>query len=401
MIQRLLIHPYRMAEPWLRHSHWLVRRIAQVAVVGIAIVWLALPGAKRSEFGTGEQDDELARRLWASPRFLEFLNGPALAKPIVGPLCRVLVLRLSVHAQMRERASADERNFLLRLSGPLGQQALRNLLVWQNHVLPSYLQSDDGRQVDIALVLTGASQGEARLFDLFSIILMLERVRSFAVFWDEETAIAATTMLLSERELSHWRSAGEADDLGNMPRALMDQVERQGTRGGIKLLTHGRKCANDLLKLTLPGRYVVAVALREREDGDVEPDELEFWLGLIEALRTQHPQAAFVMLNCLPPSHWREWPAHIRFARHHGLSLQDTICLTQIADGYFGVLDLFGLAAHSAGRPGIYVALENGDPSGEQGHPAIAKGSQIMVGSRDRAAIETALGHFAVAFPRV
>ena len=54
--------------------------------------------------------------------FLEFLNGPALAKPIVGPLCRVLVLRLSVHAQMRERASADERNFLLRLSGPLGSK---------------------------------------------------------------------------------------------------------------------------------------------------------------------------------------------------------------------------------------------------------------------------------------
>jgi hypothetical protein len=122
---------------------------------------------------------------------------------------------------------------------------------------------------------------------------------------------------------------------------------------------------------------------------------------LIDALRTQHPQAAFVMLNCLPPSHWREWPAHIRFARHHGLSLQDTICLAQIADGYFGVLDLFGLAAHSAGRPGIYVALENRDPSGEEGVPAIPKGSQIMVGSRDRAAIETALGHFAVALPRV
>ena len=182
---------------------------------------------------------------------------------------------------------------------------------------------------------------------------------------------------------------------------LCDQVERQGTRGGIKLLTHGRKYANDLLKLTLPGRYVVAVALREREDGDVEPDELEFWLGLIDTLRTQHPQAAFVMLNCLPPSHWREWPAHIRFARHHGLSLQDTICLAQIADGYLGVLDLFGLAAHSAGRPGIYVPLENGDPSGGEGPPAIAKGSQIMVGSRDRAAIEAALGHFAAAFPQL
>ena len=138
MIGRLLLHPYLIAEPWLRHSNWMVRRVAQVAVVGIAVVWLALPGAKKSEFGAGDQDDELARRLWASPRFLEFLNGPALAKPIVGPLCRVLVLRLSVHAQVRERASTEERNFLLRLSGPLDQEALRNLLIWQNHVLPSY-----------------------------------------------------------------------------------------------------------------------------------------------------------------------------------------------------------------------------------------------------------------------
>ena len=89
------------------------------------------------------------------------------------------------------------------------------------------------------------------------------------------------------------------------------------------------------------------------------------------------------MLNCLPPSHWREWPPHIRFARHHGLILEDTICLAQIADGYCGVLGLFGLAAHSAGRPGIYVALENRDP--EEGAPAIAKGSDIMVRSRDRA----------------
>ena len=83
MIQRLLLQPYLLAEPWVRHSNWMVRRVAQVAVVGIAVVWLALPGAKRSEFGSGDQDDELARLLWASPRFLEFVNGPALAKPIV------------------------------------------------------------------------------------------------------------------------------------------------------------------------------------------------------------------------------------------------------------------------------------------------------------------------------
>jgi hypothetical protein len=401
MIRRLLLGPYLIAEPWLRHSNWMVRRVAQVAVVGIATVWLVLPGARKSERGAGDRYDELARRLWASPRFLEFLNGPALAKPIVGPLCRVLVLRLSVHAQMRERACGDERNFLLRLSGSLGQEALRNLLIWQNHVLPSYLPKDDGGQVDIALVLTAGSQSEARLFDLFSIVLMLERVRSFAVFRDEETATATNSILLSERELNHWRTAGEADDLGNMPHALMQQVERQGTRGGIKLLAHGRKYANDLFKLALPGRYVVAVALRENEDGDVEPEDLEFWLALIDTVHARYPQAAFVMLNCLPPSQWREWPAHVRFARHHGLSLQDTICLAQIADGYVGVLDIFGLAAHSAGRPGIYVPLEDGDLPDAERAAEISKQSQIMVGSRDRAAIEAALGRFAATFPQL
>jgi hypothetical protein len=175
----------------------------------------------------------------------------------------------------------------------------------------------------------------------------------------------------------------------------MQQVEHLGTRGGIKLLAHGRKYANDLLKLALPGRYVVALALRENEDGEVEPGDLEFWLGLIDMFRARHPQAAFVMLNCLPPSQWREWPAHVRFARHHGLSLQDAICLAQIADGYLGVLDLFGLAAHSAGRPGVYVPLEDGNLSGGEGPAAIADGPQFMVRSRDRAAIEAALERFA------
>jgi hypothetical protein len=398
MIRRLLLPPFLIAEPWLRHSNWMVRRVAQVAVVGIAIIWLALPGSRRPEPGAGERYDELARRLWASPRLMEFLNGTALTKPVVGPLCRALVLRLAVHAKMRERSSPDERSFLLHLGGALDQAALRNLLIWQNHILPPYLSHDESRQVDIALVLTAGSQSETRLFDLFSIVLMLERVRSFAVFWDQEVAADTTSILLSERELSRWRSGG-AGDLANMPRAITREVDRHGTRGGINLLSHGRKYANDFLKTALPGHFIVAVALRESENGEVEPAELEFWLSLIEALRVRLPHAAFVMLNCLPPSQWREWSPHVRFARHAGLSLQDAICLAQIADGYLGVLDLFGLAAHSAGRPGVYVPLEDGDLSGGEISADSANGPRIMVASRDRADLEAAIERFSKAFP--
>jgi hypothetical protein len=320
----------------------------------------------------------------------EFLHGNAIGKPLIGHVCRRLVLRLSVYAKTRQRAASDDRNFVLRLHGPIDQTALRNLLIWQNHVLPSCLPDDV--EADIALVLASRSSGDARLLDLFSLALMLERVRSFSVFWDEQTAVGTTSVVMSERELRRWRASEETSDLGRMPRDVTHEVALLGTRGGVKLLQHGRRYANDFLKMALPGRFIVAVGLREDEDGTVEAKDLGCWLDLIERLHARHPLVAFVVLNRLAPSQWRQWPAHLRFARHQGLTLQDTICLAQIADGYLGVLDVFGLAAHSAGRPGIYVPLEEGEPSRPDGDASQA--AQIMVGGRDRATIEAAIEGF-------
>ncbi len=390
MIRRLLLVSYRLAEPWIRHPNWMARRPAQVVVLAIATIWLVLARDEKAKPDASELIDELAREFWSSPKLLEFLNGPAIGQPIVGRICRILLLRLSVAAKLRERASANDRNFALRLRGPIDQRSLRNLLAWQDHVLPSYLRQDDNRQADVALILTGRSANEARLFDLLSVALMLERFSSIAVFWDEETALAETSILMSDRELGRWRAAEPTNDLDMMTRDIIGQVELHDSHGGIKLLPHGRKYANDFLKLALPGRFIIAVGLREREDGTIEPGELDFWLALIESLCARYPRAAFVMLNPLSPSQWREWPAQLRFARHQGLNLQDAICLAQIADGYLGVLDLFGLAAHSAGRPGVYVPLEDPPPT-ERG---AANNAQIIVASRNRADIETAVKSF-------
>ena len=74
--------------------------------------------------------------------------------------------------------------------------------------------------------------------------------------------------------------------------------------------------------------------------------------------------------------------------------MQDAVCLAQIADGYFGVLDVFGLAAHSAGRPGIYVPLDDGDLPPAEAPDNASKGQMIMVGSRDRARIARAMDEF-------
>jgi hypothetical protein len=394
MIRWLLLRPYRLAEPWLRHSNWMVRRVAQVAAFGVAIAWLALPSEAGAEAGAGApaQSDPLADAFVASPRMREFLHGNAIGKPLVGHVCRRLVLRLSVYTRTRERAASDDRNFALRLHGPIDQAALRNLLIWQNHVLPSWLPDD--LAADVALVLMSGSGGDARLLDLFSAALMLERVQSVSVFWDEQTAIDITSVVMSERELSRWRASEETGDLGRMPPELARRVALHGSRGGVKLLQHGRRYANDFLKLALPGRFIVAVGLRESEDGTVEAGDLERWLDLIDRLHARRPGTGFVVLNRLAPSQWRQWPAHLRFARHQGLSLQDAICLAQVADGYLGVLDIFGLAAHSAGRPGIYVPLEDGDPLRPEGAGDDPTAAQIMVGSRNRAAVEAAVESF-------
>jgi len=395
MIRRFLLGPCLFAAPWVKHPNRLIRRSAQIIVVGSALIWLAFSrpgGAGRDARG---EDDEVVDRLTSSPQLYEFLHGPAVTLPIVGPICRTLVLRLSVAARRRERGSTDERNFSLRLTGPIDQSALRNLLVWQNRVLPAYLRPMDTRQVDVVLVLPDGSNDETRLFDLFSVALMLERFRGISVFWGEVAAAEAASKVMSDRELRRRSACESADDIGRMPAEVTGQVELCGAGGGIKLLPQGRRYTNDFLKAALPGKFIIAAGLRERRDGTVEPDDLEFWLGLIDRLHVQHPGVAFVMLNRLAPSQWRDWPAHLRFARHQGLTLQDSICCAQIADGFVGVLDILGLAAHSAGRPGVYVPLH--DAGVPRAGLSIAQPSarQIMVGGRDRTRIETALVAFA------
>ena len=233
------------------------------------------------------------------------------------------------------------------------------------------------------------------MFDLFSVALMLERFRSFSVFWGEVAAAEAASKVMSDRELCRSNAREAADDIGRMPAQATGQVELCGAGGGIKLLAQGRRYSNEFLKAALPGKLIIAAGLREREDGTAEPEDLELWLGLIERLHLQQPAVAFVMLNRLAPSQWRDWPPHLRFARHHGLTLQDCICCAQIADGFVGVLDILGLAAHSAGRPGVYVPLHDaGVPLA--GFPvAPPSAGQIMVGSRDRTRIATALAAFA------
>jgi hypothetical protein len=409
MIRWVLLGPYRLAEPWLRHPNFFVRRGAQVAAFGVGLIWLALPSDRGTKDGIRTRSDQLADELVGSPRMLEFLHGTAIVKPLIGPVCRLLALRLSVYAKTRYSGPEHDRDlllrlpgptgFLLRLSGPVGQVALRNLLLWQNHVLPLLGPAGADFPVNIVLALEANSVTDAQLFDLYSVALMLERVRSVSVFWDEHAAIEVASGLMSQRELQRWQVSERLGDLADLPRDITRRIATHGTRGGVALLQQGRRHVNHFLKLAFPGQPVIAVGLREEEDGGVPSEELEAWLALIDKFRALSPRTAFVVLNCLAPSQWRQWPEHLRFARHQGLTLQDTLCLAQVADGYVGVLDLFGLAAHSAGRPGVYIPLEDGEADRSENLDEKSRTSLIMVGTRHDADIEAALKRLATLPP--
>ena len=189
MIRRLLLSPYVLAAPWLGHPNWMVRRSAQATVLWVASVWLAAAARRRGGGRSARPERRLVQQLSASTRITRLSYWTQYRQAVsLAASAAILLLWLSVAAKTRERAHSDERNFALRLTGPIDQKALRNLLIWQNHVLPSYLRPDDDRQVDVALMLTDRSDNEARLFDLISIVLMLERVRNFVVVWDEGTS---------------------------------------------------------------------------------------------------------------------------------------------------------------------------------------------------------------------
>jgi hypothetical protein len=396
--QSLHTRAYRLK----RHPNRVVRRAAQLAILVGLIVRLAPWRSDQTPDGAQELEPQLIGNPSFAMGVRDYLKAPGVLRPWLGLIARVLVWLEAANARARELARSDHRTFVLRVEGAIDQAVLRNLLIWQNHVLAASPGGADGPAVDVMLLLAEAAGPEARLFDLVSSALMLERIRNVSVFWDVAALASAAPYYLSAAERSRWSGRESAQDLRLLSREITDEVEQKGTSGGVRMLLDGRKRAQDFLKATLPGRSIVAVSLREDVEGGADPDDIDLWLPLLEAAAPGRPDVAFVILNRIAPSRWRRWPAHVRLARHQGLSLQDSICLAQCADGYTGVMDICGLAANAAGRPGVYVALAD-VAARNPWRDELDRGPappQIMVGGCDRDRIAAALERFLAALPR-
>jgi hypothetical protein len=381
----------RRLEEGAEHPSALIRRAARLAHLAM----LAVQVMPRSDNQLQSPRTKLVERLASSRRVGDYLVDRTALRRSIGMAVRAFVLRESADARRRFLAKSDRQTFVLRVDGPINQEVLRNLLIWHNHVLTVVPGLNDGQAVDVIFSLTGPVGHEPRTSDLISTALMLQRTRSLIIAWTEDDLQAVMPDYISEANCQIWSVRAPADDLRQLYPGITAHVDRQGTCGGVKLPLEGRKRVQEFFKAAFRARSVIAVALREDEEGAIDPAHLEMWLPLFAAA-ARNRRIGFVILGRLAPSQWRDWPDYIRFAQHEGFSLQDAICVAQVADGYVVVLDIFGLAANAVGRPGVYVPLINDDaPSpGRDESEHVSPSAQIMVGSCDPARIEASIDRF-------
>jgi len=397
MIERISKWLLAQAPQWVEHPNWLIRRTSQLTVLGSLGTRITVHGLGHPLDKEHEKHEQFIESFATSPSLRDYVQARRPLQHRIGVLARTLLLLQGADARLRELARSQQSTFALKIEGRLDQRVLRNLLIWHNHVVRSSFDDREERAIDIALVLASACGDERRVFELISASFMLEQVRNISVFWGEESVDLAVPTLISNTAPDCQRARREAWDLGRTPVDLVDYVTRRGTAGGIKVVQDARKRTQDFFKTALLGQVVIAVSLKEDADGTVDPTELAWLLHALDTVVERHSRLGFVILNRLAPSRWQRWPAHIRFARHQGFSLQDAISIAQFADGYIGVLDIFGLAANAAARPGIYVPLDEGEllaPPAVEHSPAVVKDRQVMLASCDRARIESALISF-------
>ena len=395
MMHRITQWPIALAHRWVEHPNWVLRRISQLTVLGALAIRVAVHGLGHPLDNQREKQEDFIETLASSPSLRDFVQARGLLRHWFGLVARTLLMVQAADARLRELARSQQPTFALKIEGPVDQRILRNLVIWHNHVIGSSVDNRNGRVIDIALVLANARGDERRMFELISITFMLERIRNIAVFWGEESVETAVPTLISNAAPDAQRMRVKAWDLRRAPVDLVDYIRRRGTAGGFKVMQDARKRTQEFFKTALLRQVVIAVSLKEDADGTVDAAELNWLLRVLDPVVERHPRLGFVILNQLRPSLWQRWPAHIHFARHQGLSLQDAISIAQFADSYFGVLDIFGLAANAAARPGLYVPLDEDELFGSQQHaPAIVKDGQVILASGDRARIEPAFLSF-------
>lgn len=254
----------------------------------------------------------------------------------------------------RERLYADRMNFGARLCGPVDAEVLRNAALWQRAVTETPPQVP---QPHANLHITGNAD-QIQLDRLMSALLMSQAFSSINLFFDDRAAEAAKLVTLTVAEERRDPKSAEYPLDATHPLSKEWFVTTDWSR--IFSLRSGfHQNANHYLKTAHPGIFIIALGLPEDVDGFCDA-WLQEWDEAVRESAADFPDTAFVVLNRSGPDVISPFGARgrkaVAFARRAGLSLGETLGLAQRADAFVGMMDLFGLAARAARRPGIYMS---------------------------------------------
>lgn len=272
---------------------------------------------------------------------------------------RALDLASGTVIKFREFCYGDKMNFVWRLDGPIDQRALRNAVVFQQEVFARNPELGQGGYFHVILRMNGAA-ADPRLMDLMSLGVLSQRILNLNLFFSDADAEADLKLTMSNTERLRWAGDRNGYDLAEPRPVALEQVERDGLPEAFRATGEARRAFNTFLKAVAPAGLVIAVSLREDDNGTARGDDLSL---LVEAAaRLQASQSVtFLVMNAVSVGELDARRPGVVAVRDAGFKLMDVLALTGFVDGFFGVLDCVGIAARSARRPGLYLSLEATD----------------------------------------
>ncbi|MFC3227155.1 hypothetical protein ACFOGJ_07945 [Marinibaculum pumilum] len=327
----------------------------------------------------------------------------------------------------RENHYFEGMNFVGRLNRPVGQASLRNFVLWQDRMIRNQ-DLPPGFKFN-AVLLVGKDE-EVQTDRLFSALCLSDTVNGLSIFWDEAEARRsfAAPLGLTEGEYLRWRDGkgvfdldmvlpapaggpvAAAADRGAADRAAADRAtadrddprallaaERDGVPRAFHPSLDPRRQVTHFIKIAHPRGYRLAVSLPEDADGFADAS-LQAWLPHLERLTARQDSLTVCLLNRFVQGAdgLGSLPRGIHAIRQAGLTEQDVLAFAMEAEGFFGCLDIYGLAARTAQRPGIFVPLDAAAPSSaDQALRGAAPGQAPRAAPRSvlRPAIEVADTH--------
>jgi len=286
--------------------------------------------------------------------------------------------------KFRENHYFDGMNFVARLPGPLGQAELRNFVLWQDRMNRNQ-KLPPGFRFNAVVIIDDPDEVQADR--LFSATCLSDTVSGLSLFWDEAEADRAfrVPMGLTVRESQRWQDGEGVFDLSlelaphlvgrahgaeaSARRVALRYAMRNGVPRAFQPSLDPRRQVTNYIKIAHPRSYRLAVSLPEDEDGFADAS-LPVWLPRLQALTAAQEKVTVCLLNRFVhgADGTSQWPRGIHAVRQAGLTEQDAVAFALEAEGFFGCLDIFGMAARGAGRPGIYIAL---DPPGPGSTPEV------------------------------